>query len=80
MAQIVYLGEPGAVARYSALEPAYCFELIAMCPAGQVDVNISGHGLRARGRGNRSSRINWSLPQCGHFNLLPVTGGSSFSV
>jgi len=45
-----------------------------------VKVDISSHGLRARGRGSRSSRINWSLPQCGHFNLLPVTGGSSFSV
>ena len=40
MAQIVYLGEPGAVARYSALEPAYCFELIEMLPTRQVQVGI----------------------------------------
>jgi len=46
----------------------------------QVQAHIAGDGLRARGRGSFPSRINWSLPQCGHFNLLPVTGGSSFSV
>ena len=45
-----------------------------------MQADISGHGLRERGLGNCSSKISWSLPQCGHFNLLPVTGGSSFSV
>jgi len=45
-----------------------------------MQVDISGHGLRERGLGNSSSKSSWSLPQCGHFNLLPVTGGSSVSV
>ena len=43
-------------------------------------MDIRDDGLRARGRGSFPSRINWSLPQRGHFNLLPVIGGSSFSV
>ncbi len=68
------------MARCIALEPAYCFESIEMLAGYPVQVDISGHGLRARGRGSRSSKISWSLPQCGHFNLLPVTGGFSFSV
>ena len=68
------------MARCIALEPAHCFESIEMLGSYPVQVDISGHGLRERGRGSRSSRISWSLPQCGHFNLLPVTGGSSFSV
>jgi hypothetical protein len=68
------------MARYDALEPTYCFELIGMLGACRMQVDISGHGLRARGLGNSSSKSSWSLPQCGHFNLLPVTGGSSFSV
>ena len=68
------------VARYIALEPAYCSEWIEMLGVCQAQVDIRGDGLRARGRGSRSSRINWSLPQYGHFNLLPVIGGSSFFV
>ncbi len=68
------------MAWYTALGQAYCFELIEMFPACQVQVNISGDGLRERGLGSCSSKISWSLPQCGHFNLLPVIGGSSFSV
>ncbi len=74
------MGIPWVMARYNVLEPTYCFESIEMLAGYPVQVDISGHGLRARGRGSRSSKINWSLPQCGHFNLLPVTGGSSFSV
>jgi hypothetical protein len=66
--------------RCIALEPAHCFESIEMLAGYPVQVDISGHGLRERGRGSRSSKINWSLPQCGHFNLLPVTSGFSFSV
>ena len=68
------------MARWVALEPAHCFESIEMLAGYPVQVGISGHGLRARGLGNSSSKNSWSLPQCGHFNLLPVTGGSSFSV
>ena len=44
-----------------------------------MQVDISGHGLRERGLGNCSSKTSWSLPQCGHFNILAVIGGSSFS-
>ena len=79
VAQIGYLGKPAAVGRYTALEPAYGFGLIEMCPSRQVRASISGHGLRERGLGSCSSRVSWSLPQCGHFNLLSVTGVSSFS-
>jgi hypothetical protein len=46
----------------------------------QAQVDISNDGLRVSGLGSCSSKISWSLPQCGHFNLLPVTGGSSFSL
>ena len=74
------MGKPAAVARYTALEPAYCSELIEMLEGYPVQMDISGHGLRERGLGSCSSKINWSLPECGHFNVLPVIGGSSFSV
>jgi hypothetical protein len=67
------------MARYNALEPTYCLELIEMLGACRVQVAISGHGLRERGLGNCSSKTSWSLPQCGHFNVLSVTGESSFS-
>jgi len=80
VAKIGYLGRPRAMARCIALEPAHCFESIEMLAGYPAQVDISGHGLRARGLGSRSSKINWSLPQCGHFNVLPVIGGSSFSV
>jgi hypothetical protein len=65
--------------RYDALEPTYCLELIEMLGAYGVPSDISGHGLRERGLGNCSSRTSWSLPQWGHFNVLSVTGESSFS-
>ncbi len=68
------------MARHIELETAYCLALIEMLGAHRVPVDISGHGLRERGLGSCSSRINWSLPQCGHFNLLAVIGGSSFPV
>ena len=45
-----------------------------------MQVDISGYGLRERGLSIFSSKISWSLPQCGHFNVLPVIGRSSFSV
>jgi len=45
-----------------------------------AQADISGDGLRERGIDSCSSKISWSLPQCGHFNLLPAIGGSSFSV
>ncbi len=61
------------MAWYTALEPAYCFELIEMFPACQVRVNISDDGLRERGLDSFSSNVSWSLPQCGHFNFLTVT-------
>jgi hypothetical protein len=54
------------------LEPAYCYELIEMLGVCQVQLDISGHGLRERGLGSCSSKRSWSLPQCGHFNLLPA--------
>ncbi len=78
-AQIAYLGKPRAVGRYVALEAAYCLESIEMLGVCQVQVDISGHGLRERGLGSCSSKTSWSLPQCGHFNLLPGIGGSAFS-
>ena len=59
-AQIVYQGEPVMMAWYTALEPAYCFELIEMFPACQVQVNILCYGLRERGLGSCSSKISWS--------------------
>ena len=65
--------------RYNALEPTYCSELIGMLGTCREQVDISGHGLRERGLGNCSSKTNWSLPQWGHFNVLSVTGESSFS-
>lgn len=80
MAQIGYLGRPRAMAQYTMSEPAYCFESIEMLAVCQVQVDIRDDGLRERGLGSFSSKISWSLPQCGHFNLLPVIGGSSFSV
>lgn len=80
IAQISYLGKPRAMAWYTALEPAYGFELIQILGACQVEVSISGHGLRERGLGSCSSKISWSLPQCGHFNFLTVTAWSLFSV
>jgi hypothetical protein len=46
----------------------------------QAQVDISDDGLRVSGLGSCSSKISWSLPQCGHFNVLPVIGGSSFSL
>jgi hypothetical protein len=46
----------------------------------QAQVDISDDGLRVIGLGRCSSRISWSLPQYGHFNVLPVIGGSSFSI
>jgi len=69
--QIGHVGKPRAVARYTALEPAYGSEWIEMLGACQVQVDISGHGLRERGLGSCSSKINWSPPQYGHFNFLP---------
>ncbi len=78
--QIGYVDKPAAMARHTALEPAYCLKLIEMLGSYPVQVDISGHGLRERGLGSCSSKISWSLPQCGHFNVLPTTGGSSFSV
>ena len=42
-------------------------------------MDISNDGLRACGRGIRSSKISWSLPQCEHFNVLSVISASSFS-
>ena len=74
------MGKPAAVARYTSLEPAYGSQWIEMLGGYPVRVDISGHGLRERGLGSCSSKISWSLPQCGHFNVLPVIGGSSFSV
>ena len=73
------MDKPAAMARYNALEPTYCFEFIEMLGTYRVPVDISGHGLRGRGLGNCSSKTSWSLPQCGHFNVLSVTGESSFS-
>ena len=70
-AQIGYVGKPRAMARYTALEPAYASEWIEMLGGYQVQVDISGHGLRERGLGSCSSKISWSPPQCGHFNFLP---------
>ena len=70
------MDKPAAMARYSALEPTYCFELIGMLGAYRVPVDISGHGLRERGLGNCSSKTSWSLPQWGHFNVLSVTAVS----
>jgi hypothetical protein len=67
------------MARHNALEPTYCFEFIGMFGACIEQVAILGHGPRERGLGNCSSRTNWSLPQCGHFNILSVTVESSFS-
>ena len=78
-AQIGYVDRPAAMDRYDALEPTYCFEFIGMLWTCQIQVDISGHGLRERGLGNCSSKTSWSLPQCGHFNVLSVTGESSFS-
>ena len=73
------MDRPAAMDRYDVLEPTYCLELIEMLGTCRVQADISDHGLRERGLGNCSSRTNWSLPQWGHFNVLPVTGGSSFS-
>ena len=72
IARIVYQCEPVAMAWYTALGPAYCFELIEIFPACQVRVNIPDDGLRERGLGSCSSNISSSLPQCGHFNFLTV--------
>jgi hypothetical protein len=80
VAKIGCLSRPRVMARCIALEPAHCFESIEMLEGYPVQMDISGHGLRARGRGSRSSKISWSLPQCGHFNILPVISGYSFSV
>ena len=73
-AQIGCVGKPKAMARYTVLEPAYGFEWIEMLGACQVQVDISGHGLRERGLDSCSSKIRWSLPQCGHFNVLSTVG------
>ena len=70
-ARIGYVGKPRAVARYTALEPAFCSELIERLGGYPVQVDISGDGLRERGLGSCSSKISWSPPQCGHFNFLP---------
>ena len=64
------MDKPRAMARYTALEPAYDYQWIEMLKGYQAQVDISRDGLRERGRGSRSSRISWSLPQCGHFNVL----------
>ena len=77
--QIGYEDRPVEVDRYNALEPTYCFEFIGMFVAYRVPVDITGHGPRERGLGNCSSKTSWSLPQCGHFNVLSVTGESLFS-
>ena len=60
--------------------PAYGFEWIELLGGYQGQVDIAGDGLRERGLGSCCRKINWSLPQCGHFNVFPVPGGSSFSV
>ena len=73
------MDRPVATDRYDALEPTYCLELIEMLGAYGVPTDISDHGLRERSLGNCSSRTSWSLPQWGHFNVLSVTGESSFS-
>ena len=78
--QIGYVDKPAAMTRHTALEPAYCLKLIERLGSYPVQVNISVHGLRERGLDSCSSKISWSLPQCGHFNVLPAIGGSSFSV
>ena len=73
------MDRPAAMDRYDALEPTYYLELIEMLGAYGVPTDITGHGLRERGLGNCSSKTSWSLPQYGHFNVLSVTGESSFS-
>ena len=45
-----------------------------------MQVNLSEDGLRERGLGSCSSKINWSLPQYGHFNVLAGITRSLFSV
>ena len=78
--QIGYVDKPAAMARHTGLEPAYCFKLIERLGSDPVQVDISAHGLRERGLGNCSSKTSWSLPRCGHFNILPAIGEPSFSV
>ena len=73
------MDKPVAMDRYDALEPTHCLELIEMLGAYRVPVDITDHGPRERGLGNCSSKTSWSLPQYGHFNVLSVTGESSFS-
>ena len=65
------MDKPRAMARYAALEPAYCSEWIEMLGGYPAQVDISGDGLREHGLGSCSSKISWSPPQYGHFNLLP---------
>ena len=48
--------------------------------ACRMQVNLSEDGLRERGLGSCSSKINWSLPQYGHFNVLAGITRSLFSV
>ena len=73
------MDKPVAMTQYNVFESTYCLELTEILGAYRVPVDITGHGSRERGLGNCSSKTSWSLPQCGHFNVLSVTGESSFS-